>query len=124
MARIAGVNIPTGKRVPIALTYITGIGRATLKKYVLLLVLTRHEELMSFQMPKFYRYVKILMRTSVEGDLRREVQMNIKRMMDMDPIGGSAIVEIFQSVVKGLIQMQEREKAPQKLLLAKKIRIV
>jgi len=46
VARIAGVNIPTHKRVPIALTYITGIG-------------------------------------TIEGDLRREVQMNIKRLMDL-----------------------------------------
>jgi len=63
LARIAGVNLPTQKRVPIALTYIHGIGQSDAE----LVAIREH----------------IDANLTVEGDLRREVQMNIKRMMDL-----------------------------------------
>ena len=84
MARIAGVNIPTNKRVLIALTYIHGIGRTTAKKLVDDLGIAenaRVNELSDAEVLRIREYVDGNL--SVEGDLRRETQMNIKRLMDL-----------------------------------------
>ncbi len=84
MARIAGVNIPTAKRVPIALTYITGIGRSTAEKIceaVGVDTTRRVNELSDSEVVAIREYIDNNL--TVEGDLRREVQMNIKRLMDL-----------------------------------------
>ena len=89
MARIAGVNIPTGKRVPIALTYITGIGRTTAEEIcsaVKIDATRRVNELSDAEVLAIREHIDA--NCSVEGDLRREVQMNIKRMMDMGSYRG------------------------------------
>ncbi|MDK3073424.1 30S ribosomal protein S13 [Sedimentitalea sp. JM2-8] len=84
MARIAGVNIPTAKRVPIALTYITGIGNATAKTIcdsVGIDQSRRVNELSDSEVLQIREYIDANL--NVEGDLRRETQMNIKRLMDL-----------------------------------------
>jgi len=84
VARIAGVNIPTGKRVPIALTYITGIGTTTAEKIcneVGIDLTRRVNELSDAEVLKVREYIDENL--TVEGDLRREVQMNVKRLMDL-----------------------------------------
>ena len=84
MARIAGVNIPTGKRVPIALTYITGIGHTSAKaicEAVNIDEARRVNELSDAEVLAIREHIDA--NYSVEGDLRREVQMNIKRLMDL-----------------------------------------
>ncbi len=84
MARIAGVNIPTAKRVPIALTYITGIGRSTAEQIceaVGVDTSRRVNELSDSEIVAIREYIDSNL--TVEGDLRREVQMNIKRLMDL-----------------------------------------
>ena len=84
MARISGVNIPTGKRVPIALTYITGIGHSTAKSIcetVGIDVSRRVNELSDAEVLSIREHIDA--NVNVEGDLRREVQMNIKRLMDL-----------------------------------------
>jgi len=84
VARIAGVNIPTAKRVPIALTYITGIGRSTAEKIceaVGVDTTRRVNELSDSEVVAIREYIDNNL--TVEGDLRREVQMNIKRLMDL-----------------------------------------
>ncbi len=84
MARIAGVNIPTHKRVPIALTYITGIGPASAReicKAVSIDESRRVNELTDAEVLAIREYID--KHYTVEGDLRREVQMNIKRLMDL-----------------------------------------
>ena len=84
MARIAGVNIPTGKRVPIALTYITGIGQHTARQIceAVGIDLTRRvNELSDSEVLAMREYIDANL--TVEGDLRREVQMNVKRLMDL-----------------------------------------
>ncbi len=89
MARIAGVNIPTGKRIPIALTYIHGIGPSTAKKIceaVGVDTARRVNELSDAEIMAIRENIDA--NESVEGDLRREVQMNIKRMMDMGSYRG------------------------------------
>ena len=84
MARIAGVNIPTNKRVPIALTYITGIGKAsaeTICENVNIDRSRRVNELNDAEILAVREFIDA--NFSVEGDLRREVTMNIKRLMDL-----------------------------------------
>ena len=84
MARIAGVNIPTHKRVPIALTYITGIGSAIAKEICAAVSIDetrRVNELSDAEVLAVREHIDA--NCMVEGDLRREVQMNIKRLMDL-----------------------------------------
>ncbi|MDG4650241.1 30S ribosomal protein S13 [Roseibacterium sp. SDUM158017] len=89
MARIAGVNIPTAKRVPIALTYITGIGRTTAREIcdaVGIDQTRRVNELSDAEVLQIREHIDANL--TVEGDLRRETQMNIKRLMDLGSYRG------------------------------------
>ena len=84
MARIAGVNLPTHKRVPIALTYIHGIGHTSAAKIcgeTGIDVTRRINELSDAEVLKVREFIDA--NFDVEGDLRREVSMNIKRLMDL-----------------------------------------
>ena len=84
MARIAGVNIPTGKRVPIALQYIHGIGPDIARKIceaVKIDAARRVNELSDSEVLAIREHIDA--NYTVEGDLRREVTMNIKRLMDL-----------------------------------------
>ncbi|MCB1481601.1 MAG: 30S ribosomal protein S13 [Rhodobiaceae bacterium] len=84
MARIAGVNIPTAKRVPIALQYIHGIGAKKafeICEKVNIAVTRRVNELSDAEVLKIREVID--RDYMVEGDLRREVAMNIKRLMDL-----------------------------------------
>jgi small subunit ribosomal protein S13 len=84
VARIAGVNIPSGKPVGIALTYIYGIGRTTSEKIlseVDIEFARRVNELSDAEVAKLRETIDRTQR--VEGELRRDVAMNIKRLMDL-----------------------------------------
>jgi small subunit ribosomal protein S13 len=84
VARIAGVNIPTNKRVEVALTYIHGIGRATARQLCQSLEIAenrRVNDLTDAEVLRVREYIDGNLQ--VEGDLRRETQMNIKRLMDL-----------------------------------------
>ena len=84
MARIAGVNIPTHKRVPIALTYIHGIGQSAAKSICEATSIDesrRVNELSDAELLAIREHIDS--NYTVEGDLRREVQMNVKRLMDL-----------------------------------------
>ncbi len=84
MARIAGVNIPTAKRVPVALTYIHGIGPSAAGKIceaVKIEPSRRVNELSDAEVLAIREHIDA--NYSVEGDLRRDTQMNIKRLMDL-----------------------------------------
>ncbi len=84
MARIAGVNIPSGKPVGIALTYIFGIGRSSSEKILATVDIPfgrRVNELSDAEVGRLRETVDRQYR--VEGDLRRDVAMNIKRLMDL-----------------------------------------
>lgn len=84
MARIAGVNIPTSKRVIVALTYIHGIGSTHAKKIVQTAGLTEERRVNDLTEDEVVRVREIIDRDfMVEGDLRRETAMNIKRLMDL-----------------------------------------
>ncbi|MFD1882132.1 30S ribosomal protein S13 [Paracoccus pacificus] len=89
MARIAGVNIPTGKRVPIALTYIHGIGPQIAEQIVGAVGIDparRVNDLSDAEVLQIREYIDANL--TVEGDLRRETQMNIKRLMDLGSYRG------------------------------------
>ena len=84
MARIAGVNIPSNKRVEIALTYIHGIGRTKARDIAAKLGIAserRVQDLTDQEVLQIRETIDADHR--VEGDLRREVAMNIKRLMDL-----------------------------------------
>ena len=84
MARIAGVNIPTNKRVEIALTYIHGIGRTKAKQIADKLGITPDRRVQDLTDQEVLQIRETIDADyQVEGDLRREVAMNIKRLMDL-----------------------------------------
>ena len=85
MARIAGVDIPNAKRVEIALTYIYGIGRTSATKILEATGIdpdTRAKDLTEEQVSKLRDEIEN--NYHVEGDLRREVALNIKRMIEIN----------------------------------------
>jgi small subunit ribosomal protein S13 len=89
LARIAGVNIPTAKRVEIALTYIFGIGRTSAKSICQKVDIPferRVHELTDDEVGRIRDAID--QDFQVEGDLRREVSMNIKRLMDLGTYRG------------------------------------
>ena len=84
MARIAGVNIPTQKRVEIGLRYIHGIGPHTAHKIVAQLGIDPSRRVSDLTESEIIQIREAIDRDYlVEGDLRREVAMNIKRLMDL-----------------------------------------
>ncbi len=84
MARIAGVNIPTQKRVEIALTYIHGIGRTKATAICSKVGIPREPRVNDLTDEEVMRIREAIDRDHiVERDLRREVAMNIKRLMDL-----------------------------------------
>jgi small subunit ribosomal protein S13 len=89
MARIAGIDIPRDKRVVIALTYIFGIGRSTAEKILEATGVdanTRVRDLTETEETKLREYID--KNIKVEGDLRREVSLNIKRLIEIGSFRG------------------------------------
>lgn len=84
MARIAGVNIPTHKRVEIALTYIHGIGQTKAKEICTKVGIPDDRRVNDMTDDEVVRIREVIDNDyMVEGELRREVAMNIKRLMDL-----------------------------------------
>ncbi len=84
MARIAGVNIPTNKRVEIGLTYIFGIGRTKAKEICVKASIPRERRVNDLTDAEVIQIREIIDRDYlVEGDLRRDRAMDIKRLMDL-----------------------------------------
>ncbi|TYO95708.1 SSU ribosomal protein S13P [Geothermobacter ehrlichii] len=84
MARIAGIDLPRNKRIEIALTYIYGIGRSTSQEILKKAGVdfnTRSDDLTESEVAKIRSIIDS--DYTVEGDLRRDVTMNIKRLMDL-----------------------------------------
>ncbi len=84
MARISGVNIPLNKRVEIGLTYIYGVGRPTANKLLSELSISPDTYVRDLTEDEVSRLREAIDRDfTVEGDLRREVSLNIKRLMEI-----------------------------------------
>lgn len=83
MARIAGINIPVGKHVNIALTSIYGIGRTRANAACAAAGVDPSAKVKDLSEPEVARLRDAIARFTVEGDLRRETSMNVKRLMDL-----------------------------------------
>jgi len=83
MARIAGINIPDNKHARIALTYIYGIGLTTAEKICVGAGVDPTEKVGSLDEANLDAIRSEVSKVTVEGDLRRETSMNIKRLMDL-----------------------------------------
>jgi small subunit ribosomal protein S13 len=89
MARIAGVDLPRSKRVEIGLTYIYGIGRATSNEILTQASVNADTRVKDLSEAEVNRLREVIERNyRVEGDLRREVNMNIKRLMEIGTYRG------------------------------------
>ena len=89
MARIAGVDIPREKRVVVALTYIHGIGPATAGKVVASANVSPDARVRDLSEEEVSRLREVIdRRYKVEGDVRREVSMNVKRLMEIGAYRG------------------------------------
>jgi len=83
MARIAGVNVPDNKRITIALTYIHGIGRKFARDIIEKTGLDKTRRIKELSEDELNQIRAECENYTIEGDLRRETSMNIKRLMDM-----------------------------------------
>jgi len=84
MARIAGVDLPRGKRGEVALTYVYGIGRSSARRILVAAALDVNRRVKDWTEDEVARVRALIEREhKVEGDLRREVSVNVKRLMDI-----------------------------------------
>jgi small subunit ribosomal protein S13 len=89
MARIEGVDLPRNKRIEIALTYIFGIGRSTATKVLTEAEIDGATRTQDLTESEIARLREVLQRSyTVEGELRKEVAMNIKRLIDLNTYRG------------------------------------
>ena len=89
MARIAGVDLPREKRIDIGLTYIYGIGRQTAAQIVERAAVAPETRVKNLTGDEVNRIAEVIRQScTVEGDLRREIAMNIKRLMDIGSYRG------------------------------------
>lgn len=91
MARIAGIDIPRDKRIEVALTYIFGIGPTTSRRLLTLAQISpdlRTRELNDAQVGKLRDLIAKQLQGRVEGDLRRQIALNIKRLMEIGTYRG------------------------------------
>ena len=91
MARIAGVDVPRDKRIVVALTYIFGIGPTTSRRILNLAGVspdTRTKDLSDAQVGRLRDIISKQLQGRVEGDLRRQIALNIKRLMEIGAYRG------------------------------------
>ena len=125
MARIAGVDLPREKRVEIGLTYVYGIGRVSAAKILEKAQVnpdTRVRELTDDEVKRISEVIDA--EYMVEGDLRREVALNIKRLQELAATEESVIERDFLYVVRRPRQTQEPVKVPSVLLLTRRNKLV
>ena len=111
MARISGVDLPREKRVEIGLTYVYGIGRASANKILEAAKVnpdTRVRDLTDDEVRRISAVIDA--DYQVEGDLRREVAMNIKRLQEIGCYRGIVTVRDFRSAVRRQRPTRERER--------------
>ena len=90
MVRIVGVNIPDKKKVPIALSYIYGIGRPLAQKILDEAAISKDKKAQDLTPPEVSRLRDIIEKSfKIENDLRREIMMNVKRLIDVNTYRGS-----------------------------------
>jgi len=89
MARIAGITLPPEKRIEIGLTYIFGIGRSRANKILQAAKIDRDKKVKALSEDEINKIRQIIEKhEKIEGDLRKEVNLNIKRLMDIGSYRG------------------------------------
>ncbi|MGM7637276.1 MULTISPECIES: 30S ribosomal protein S13 [unclassified Bacillus (in: firmicutes)] len=88
MARVAGVDIPRDKRVVISLTYIYGIGRNTAEQILAEAGVSQDTRVRDLTEDELNKIREVIDKLKVEGDLRREISLNIKRLMEIGSYRG------------------------------------
>jgi len=88
MARIASVDIPNGKRVVVSLTYIFGIGRSHSEKILKEVEISEDVRVRDLTEDELNKIRTVVDKYQVEGDLRREVSLNIKRLIEIGSYRG------------------------------------
>ena len=88
MARIAGVDLPKNKRAEVGLTYIYGIGRPRARLILENAKVSKDTKVINLTEDEINRIREQVSSTKVEGDLRKEISMNIKRLMDIGSYRG------------------------------------
>ncbi len=83
MARLAGINIPDNKHAEISLTYIYGIGRTTAKSLCAQTGVSPKSKVQDLTEEELDKLRSEIGKLNIEGDLRREVQLNVKRLLDL-----------------------------------------
>lgn len=83
MARIAGINIPVHKHAEVALTAIFGIGRTTAREICAVTGISPNAKIRELSEEEIEKIRTAVATVTTEGDLRREISMNIKRLMDL-----------------------------------------
>lgn len=110
MARISGVDIPNNKRVVISLTYIYGIGKPTAEEILKNANVSVDKRVKDLSEAELTAIRQEIAKYHVEGDLRREVAMNVKRLMEIGSIVDFVIEEAYQLEDKEQEQMLVQEK--------------
>ena len=117
MARIAGVDLPREKRIEIGLTYIYGIGRVSANKILADAKVNPDTRVRDLTDEEVSRIRDVMdEHYTVEGDLRREIALNIRRLQRSDATEESVTEKVFRFVVRRLRQTQEQEKVLRELL--------
>ena len=112
MARISGVDLPNNKRVEVALTYIFGIGPTSAKKIIIETGIDPDKRVKDLEDDEINSIRKSIEKNyKVEGDLRTEVAMNIKRLMDIGCYRGYGTVVVFLFAVRTQKITPGRERA-------------
>ena len=88
MARIAGVDLPRNKRMEVAMTYIYGVGRPSARKILTEAGVDLNKKSDAVTDDELVKLRQIIDRVKVEGDLRRDIAINIKRLMDIGAYRG------------------------------------
>ena len=121
MARIAGVDLPREKRVEVGITYIFGIGLPTAKKIIAEIGInpdTRVKDLSEQEINKLREYIEH--HVKVEGDLRREVSLNIKRLVEIGCYRGVRHRRSLPVRGQNTKQNARTRKGPKKTIAGKK----
>ena len=108
MARIAGVDLPREKRIEIGLTYIYGIGRTSANRILKEANVNPDTRVRDLTDDEVKKIAEVINETqTVEGDLRREIALNIKRLQEIGCYRGIRHRRVFQFVDRRLRQMLE-----------------
>ncbi len=89
MARIAGVDLPNNKRAVVGLTYIYGVGTTKSKEILKKASVDQNTHIKDLTEDEIVRIREIIKEYSVEGDLRKEISLNVKRLIDIGTYRGS-----------------------------------